>query len=352
MKKATIKDIARDLDVSVGTVYRALNNKGRIKADTKKKVIEKANELNYSINSVARRFALRNNYCILVVMPEEPQFFWNDIRKGLASIEKELAEFGAEIKTYYIKNTYNPDIHLEIIRILEEKEINGLVIVPLYIYKFDQLLEYTKEHSIPTAVFSTDVDKGDILFYYGPDDQLSGLMAGELLSKFINLKGDVYVMVRKEDFIYYSPRLQGFCRYMQKNSPLINISDIYTYETDHEKEVLEKALSNPEIKGIYVMDGSGAGIFGKLLKDLKKEGISLVGHENYPLSKTMLIEGYVTALLCEERFCQGYYPVKLLYEYLVQGTLPDEKDIYTNINVVLKENVHYLDYYKDGRGYR
>ena len=352
MKKATIKDIARELDISVGTVYRALNNKGRIKGQTKQKVIDKARELNYTTNTIARRFAMRSNYCILIVMPEGPDFFWNDVRTGLTSIERELAEFGTEIKTFYVKPGYNPDVHLEIIKILDEKEINGLAIVPLHIYKFDQLLEYTKEHSIPTAVFSTAVDNNEMLFYYGPDDKLSGLMAGELLSKFINLRGDVCVMVRKEDFIYNSQRLQGFCKYIQKNAPLINIFDIYTYEDDHEYEVLDKALSNPQMKGLYVMDGGGAGIFGKLLKEKNIVDMPLVGHENFPLSKAMLMEGYVTVLLCEERFCQGYYPVKILYEYLVQGILPAEKDIYTNINVVLKENIHYLDYYKDGRGYR
>ncbi|HHW31516.1 MAG TPA: LacI family transcriptional regulator [Clostridiaceae bacterium] len=352
MKKATIKDIARELNISVGTVYRALNNKGRIKAETKQKVIEKAKELNYSINSIARKFALRSNFKILVVMPEEPEFFWNDVHKGLKCIEKELADFGTEIITYFVNVTYNPDIHLEIIKILEEKQINGLAIVPLHIYKLDQLIEYTKTHSIPTAIVSAHFENSDVLFYYGPDDNLSGMMAGELLSKFMNHRGNICVMVRKVDLIYFSERLQGFCKYIQKNSPYINISDIYTYEVDHENEILEKALSQTSLSGIYVMDGGGAGIFGKHLKEMNIEEIVLIGHEINALSKELLLEGYITALLCEERFCQGYYPVKLLFEYLVEGTLPSEKKIYTNINVVLKGNVHYLDYYNDGRGYR
>jgi LacI family transcriptional regulator len=352
MKKATIKDIARELNVSVATVYRALNNKGRIKAETKQKVIEKAKELNYSTNSTARKFALRKNFKILVVMPKDPNFYWNDVRKGLITVEEELADFGVGITTYFVNVSYNPDVHLEIIKLLKEKEMDGLVIVPLHIYKFDKLIEYTKAHSIPTAIFSTPIDNSDVLFYYGPDDSLSGLMAGELLSKFINHRGNVCVMVHKEDFIYFSERLQGFCKYIQKNSPFINISDIYTYEVDHEREALEEALSQSLLSGIYVMDGGGAGIFGKLLKDMNIEGIALVGHEINELSKELLLEGYITALLCEERFCQGYHPVKLLFEYLVQGTLPSDKKVYTNINVVLKGNVHYLDYYDVGRGYR
>ncbi|HHT64699.1 MAG: substrate-binding domain-containing protein [Caldicoprobacterales bacterium] len=352
MKKITIKDIAQDLNVSVATVYRALHNKGRIKEETRQRVIEKAKELNYTANSTARKLALRRKFKILVVMPDQPEFFWDDIRKGLTVIAQELADFNTEIHTYYVKSTRDPDIHLEIMKEIEEKEIDSLLIVPLYIYKFDQLMEYTKNRSIPTAVFSTKVDHEDTLFYYGPDDTLSGFMAGELLSKFINQNGSICVMVRKEDFTNYSQRFQGFCKYLQTSSPLINVLDVYTYDADHEEEILEKALANSSLKAIYVMDGGCAGIFGKLLKDKSITGITLIGHEISPLSKAMLLEDHITALLYEERFYQGYYPVKLLYEYLVQGTLPTEKYIYTNINVVLKGNVHYLDYNDNGRGYR
>ena len=38
-KKATIYDIANELGISVGTVYRALHNTGRINEQTKKKVL-------------------------------------------------------------------------------------------------------------------------------------------------------------------------------------------------------------------------------------------------------------------------------------------------------------------------
>jgi LacI family transcriptional regulator len=352
VKKATIKDIARDLNVSVGTVYRALNNKGRISDRTKKRVLERAKELNYTANSVARKFALHSSYRILVVMPEEPAFYWDDIRSGLADAESELAEFGAEILRYPIKNECNLDVHLEIIRFIEENKIDGLVVVPLYIYKFDELMRYAKDHSIPVAIINTGIENDGALFYYGPDDRQSGLMAGELISKFLGFRGEVCVVVRKQDVVYYTLRLQGFCSYIQKNCPLISLSDICTYEQDREKEALEKILCRPDLRGIYVMDGGGAGAFGAALKELRAENLTLVGHEHYPLSQAMLGEGYVTALLCEEKFCQGYYPVKLLFEYLVQGTQPAQKEIYSNINIIIKENGHYLDYRIDGRGYK
>ena len=46
-KQPTIYDIAAHLGVSTGTVNRALNNKGRISEDTRKRVLAAAEELGY-----------------------------------------------------------------------------------------------------------------------------------------------------------------------------------------------------------------------------------------------------------------------------------------------------------------
>ncbi|MGZ3557967.1 MAG: LacI family DNA-binding transcriptional regulator, partial [Thermodesulfobacteriota bacterium] len=52
--KITIKDIARMANVSHTTVSRALNDKSRIKKETKEKILSIAKELNYRPNFIAR----------------------------------------------------------------------------------------------------------------------------------------------------------------------------------------------------------------------------------------------------------------------------------------------------------
>lgn len=49
-KSATIYDIAHKLNISTGTVYRALHNTGRISPVTRQRVLETAKSMGYKVN--------------------------------------------------------------------------------------------------------------------------------------------------------------------------------------------------------------------------------------------------------------------------------------------------------------
>lgn len=51
---ATIRDVASLAGVSVATVSRVLNNNGYVHEDTRKKVVQAINKLDYKPNAVAR----------------------------------------------------------------------------------------------------------------------------------------------------------------------------------------------------------------------------------------------------------------------------------------------------------
>jgi LacI family transcriptional regulator len=58
-KKVTIKDIARMANVSHTTVSRAMNDKSRIRNETKEKILSIAKELNYRPDFIARSLVIR-----------------------------------------------------------------------------------------------------------------------------------------------------------------------------------------------------------------------------------------------------------------------------------------------------
>ena len=51
---ATLKDVAKAADLSVGTVSRVLNNRGYISEETRQSVYAAMERLNYQPNEVAR----------------------------------------------------------------------------------------------------------------------------------------------------------------------------------------------------------------------------------------------------------------------------------------------------------
>lgn len=76
-KPATIKEIAKRLNVSVSTVSRALHNHPSIGLRTKMQVQKLAEELNYEPNQAAISFKQGKTYTIGVMLPNLREEFFS-----------------------------------------------------------------------------------------------------------------------------------------------------------------------------------------------------------------------------------------------------------------------------------
>ena len=84
--QATIKDIAKELNISVSTVSRALKDYPGINAETKKKVKEVADKLNYRPNAIALSLRNSRSYTIGVIIPEVVHFFFSTVISGIEEV--------------------------------------------------------------------------------------------------------------------------------------------------------------------------------------------------------------------------------------------------------------------------
>lgn len=82
----TIKDIAKALGLSTSTVSRALRGSHEISADTKKLVIEYAEQFNYRPNPIALSLKERRSRSIGVVVCEIANNFFSQAINGIESI--------------------------------------------------------------------------------------------------------------------------------------------------------------------------------------------------------------------------------------------------------------------------
>ncbi len=84
MKKVvTIKDIARELNISPGTVSRALKDHPDISSATKRNVIELAQKWEYQPNSIARSLRQSKSNTIGVVVPHIAHYFFANVIAGI-----------------------------------------------------------------------------------------------------------------------------------------------------------------------------------------------------------------------------------------------------------------------------
>ncbi|MGS2762198.1 LacI family DNA-binding transcriptional regulator [Sinomicrobium sp. M5D2P9] len=93
-KKVTIKQIARELDVSVSTVSKALRDSKEISLDTRQKVQAFAKLLNYRPNNIAVSLKNRKTKNIGVIIPEIVHHFFTTVISG---IEKEANKAGYNV---------------------------------------------------------------------------------------------------------------------------------------------------------------------------------------------------------------------------------------------------------------
>lgn len=84
--QATIKDIAAELNVSASTVSRALKDYPGISDETKRKVREVAEKLNYRPNAIALSLRKSRSFTIGVIIPEVVHFFFSTVISGIEEV--------------------------------------------------------------------------------------------------------------------------------------------------------------------------------------------------------------------------------------------------------------------------
>jgi LacI family transcriptional regulator len=80
-----MKDIARDLGVSVVTVSKVLRNHSDIGAQTRKRVLLRMKELNYQPNPAARTLVTGRTNLIGLIVPDLVHPFFAEVAKGISS---------------------------------------------------------------------------------------------------------------------------------------------------------------------------------------------------------------------------------------------------------------------------
>ncbi|MDQ0113840.1 LacI family DNA-binding transcriptional regulator [Paenibacillus harenae] len=119
---ASIKDVAILAGVAVGTVSRVINNTGAVKPDTRKKVKEAIEQLNYIPNEVARNFKMQKSKMVSLLLPS----IWHPFFSELAYyIEDELDREG--YKLMLCNSGGRPEKELYYLDMLQQNKVAGIV---------------------------------------------------------------------------------------------------------------------------------------------------------------------------------------------------------------------------------
>ncbi len=119
----TIKELAKELNLSFSTVAKALRDSHEISEKTKALVLEKARELNYQVNPFASSLRKQKSKTIAVVIPEVVNDFFGPVINGVESIAQEK---GYHVLIYLTHEKLHKEI--EIAKLLQSGRVDGMMI--------------------------------------------------------------------------------------------------------------------------------------------------------------------------------------------------------------------------------
>ncbi|MGB4659182.1 MAG: LacI family DNA-binding transcriptional regulator [Mobilitalea sp.] len=244
MKKVTIQDVAKELNLSRNTVAKALNNSDTVSYETRYVVIEKAYEMGYSKLSpvVLNEFKLRNKTddtkTIVVLTRREISVFWNSIIMGISD---ELNKYGCKLQFNFISEQDEKNLVLPLDL---QGEVSGIII--LSVFSTDYVEQIMKQNT--PVVFLDAPSNLDIIAHYGDivvceGSQSIWKITTELLSQGltkIGFIGDITYCKTIRD------RYEGYVGALHSAGLTADDSIIASYHPTHKfykTEEVEKALS-------------------------------------------------------------------------------------------------------------
>ncbi|RBD16920.1 LacI family transcriptional regulator, partial [Xanthomonas oryzae pv. oryzae] len=82
----TIKDVAREAQVSVATVSRTMNGHQHVAESVRERVLQVARALNYIPHHAARSLSSRRTHTIGVVLPDLHGEFFSELIRGIDQV--------------------------------------------------------------------------------------------------------------------------------------------------------------------------------------------------------------------------------------------------------------------------
>lgn len=145
MAAVTIRDVARQAGVGVGTVSRVLNDRESVSAATRQKVLTAIADLNFSPSQAARRLSRGKTMAIGVIVP----YFTNpSVVRRLQGVVSVLSNSPYDLVLFDVEQAARRDAFLRKIR--SGHLIDGLLIISLRLT--DEEAGYLQEAQIPTVL--------------------------------------------------------------------------------------------------------------------------------------------------------------------------------------------------------
>jgi len=266
--KATLKQIAKELGVSVSTVSKSLSDSPEISEPTKIRIQEYAKLHNYKPNSIAKNLKSRKSYTIGVIVPNILNPFFAKVFTGIEKVAQQkgynvitvISNESTEKEKYLIETLNNGSIDGIIVSIAEESQAK-------HIYNH---FESTIKSGTPIVMFDRVSDEV-LCDKVVVDDYDSAFSATEFLIQSKAKK--IGFLTTIDNLSVGKLRLKGYQDALEKHKiPIDKSTLINTNELENFDKALLKLIQSKKCDALFAADEHSATMAHKIAL---KEGVKI-----------------------------------------------------------------------------
>lgn len=317
-----IKDIARALGVSTGTVDRALHGKPDVSPTTRERVLRMAETLGYRPNLAARYLKSRRQLRISVQLPRKIALFWDALREGIREAAEPFAPaLHVDFRSYPSLGDGDIPLFEEALR----DGTDGLIIAPGNPAALAPHLRKAARRGIPVVCVVTDAPDSERLTSVSADPFTVGAVAGELLARFLPGGGQVAFFTGWLATQDHADKLRGFESSLASAHSPLRLSPVVEAHDD-EREGRRRTLSllraHPHLTGIYISTVNSLPVLRAAEQEGRLSALTVVTTDLFPELVEWIRAGKVAATVYQRPVNQGRLALQALYQFLLNGTRP------------------------------
>lgn len=339
---ATIKEIARQANVSIGTVDRVIHNRGKVKPAVEERIRRIMKELNYRPNVFARNLVLGKTFTFGVIMPQENQDsgYWRKSTLGIEQAASDLRSQRVAVK-YFHFNKYSQGSFEKAADKALHSNLDGLLATPGPDKEFHQFAKNVGE--LPIVIFGTAMTDVPCISCIGQDAFQSGVVAGRMMHLLVQRESSIASIEIQSVDAHIDHRARGFASYFRDKGH-IRIVEYYADgngDAQHYQTLLEKILAeNERVQGIFVTNVNTHKMAAQI-EELNLVGqVHLIGYDLIEENIRYLRSGAVDFLISQRPSVQAYQGINALYRNVVLKE-PVREKMNVQIDIVVKENIDY-----------
>ena len=296
---STLKDIARELGISVSTISRVVNNKKYVNPKTRKIVLDGLKKFNYLPNQVARSLKNQSTGTVGIVVPDISENFFTEIIKGIDEVlgRKDISIILADSSESALKEA-------NYLKLLYQNRVDALILAT--VSKNHDALDIYKSNDIPVIFIDNMPDIDHNFDSVIINNSKASLLAVNHLIE--NNHKDIAIIVGSPDETTGYERLNGYRRALEQHNIEIDehVIQYGNYKEDSGYQCMKTLLQNRgdhPFSALYV--GSEMMTYGAI-KAIKEYGlkipddIALVGFDVH--DKSGLITPGITSVRQPENY--------------------------------------------------